>query len=182
MVQTSSDIEFVITAPPELGDQAPYLARARTTLGALTSIIARAQSRLVISAPFIQSREGLTSEPLAGALEAAIARGVALEIATTSQYGLDSIAQGPLAQSGSQVRLFHPSMNAAKDDRLGTHAKFTANDADEAYIGSANFTRRGLTEHLEMGVLVRGPVARQVMELWDFLLLKGFFREHKMEE
>lgn len=78
------------------------------------------------------------------------------------------------------IRLFHPGESASQNDRLGSHAKFTANDSDEAYIGSANFTRRGLTEHLEMGVLVHGPVARQVLQLWDFLLLNGFFIERKM--
>jgi phosphatidylserine/phosphatidylglycerophosphate/cardiolipin synthase-like enzyme len=181
MFQSSSDVEFVITSPPELGDQTPYIARARTTIGVLTSIIARARKRLVFSAPFIQLREGLTSDPLAGALEAAVARGVAVEIATATQYGLDSIARGRLALGRDKVRLFQPSVRSEGNDRLGSHAKFAANDANDAYIGSANFTRRGLTEHLEMGVLVRGSVARQVMQFWDFLLLSGFFREWKME-
>ena len=58
-----------------------------------------------------------------------------------------------------------------------SHAKFCVSDGVAAYIGSANLTGPGLAGHIELGVLVRGPVARQVEELWLLCNQLGLFVE-----
>jgi phosphatidylserine/phosphatidylglycerophosphate/cardiolipin synthase-like enzyme len=52
--------------------------------------------------------------------------------------------------------------------RLGSHAKFCIPDWDSAYIGSANLTSPGLGENVEIGVMVRGEVARQLERFWQY--------------
>jgi hypothetical protein len=46
-----------------------------------------------------------------------------------------------------------------------------------AYIGSANLTGPGLAGHIELGVLVRGAVAKQVEEFWILCHQLGLFVE-----
>jgi phosphatidylserine/phosphatidylglycerophosphate/cardiolipin synthase-like enzyme len=60
---------------------------------------------------------------------------------------------------------------------LGSHAKFCVSDGVAAYIGSANLTGPGLAGHIELGVLVRGPVAKQVEEFWMLCHQLGLFIE-----
>lgn len=50
----SSQVELVLTLPESLGLEIAYLARARTTLGALTQMVAQTQQELVMAAPYIR--------------------------------------------------------------------------------------------------------------------------------
>jgi phosphatidylserine/phosphatidylglycerophosphate/cardiolipin synthase-like enzyme len=59
--------------------------------------------------------------------------------------------------------------------RLGSHAKFCVADGRRAYVGSANLTGPGLSEHLEIGLLVHGKVAKQIEELWLYSVEIGMF-------
>jgi len=143
----------------------------------LTTLIAQAQQALVLAAPFLQEREGLNRDPLDGALIGALKRGVVVDLASTAA-GLDLLDRDKLrAAATGYIRFFQPSANYERPDRLGVHAKFCVADARHAYIGSANFTKRGLSEHLEMGVLVHGTIAKQVVALWRYLVEKEFFIE-----
>lgn len=169
--------ELVITAPEPYGAALAYRARCRTTLGALTQLLAHAKRHVIIAAPFLQTGAGLSAGPLAEALRAALQRGVDVDIVSTGQ-GLQTLNVAALRQGAQgRVRLFRSSANLEDEQRLGSHAKFCVNDVALAYIGSANLTRPGLDEQFEMGVLVRGAVARQVWEFWDYLLEVGMFCE-----
>jgi phosphatidylserine/phosphatidylglycerophosphate/cardiolipin synthase-like enzyme len=48
-------------------------------------------------------------------------------------------------------------------------------DNELAYVGSANLTGRGLSGQVEMGVLIRGAVARQIEQFWDYAVEIGLF-------
>lgn len=50
----NSQVELVLTLPLSLGPEIAYLAHARTTLGALTQMVAQAQHELVMVAPYIK--------------------------------------------------------------------------------------------------------------------------------
>lgn len=175
-------VEFVITVPEPYGAKLAYRARARTTLGVLTQLVSQAQQSLVIAAPFLQSSETLDRGPLAEALHAALRRGVAVDMVSigSSLRSLD-ISDIPMIGNG-QLRFFQPLTNVEDKRRLGSHAKFCIADGKDAYIGSANLTGAGLSGNLEMGLLVRGEVARQIEQFWQHLLEIGFFVETSVAE
>ncbi len=170
-------VELVITAPEQLGAELAYRTRCRTTLGALTQLVARARRHAVIAAPFLQVGHGLGDGPLADAVHAALRRGVAVDIASTGE-GLRTLDPGRLtAGTRGRLRLFRPAANVAYPGRLGSHAKFCVVDEIEAYIGSANLTGPGLAGQLEMGVLVVGPISQQVASFWAYMVDTGIFVE-----
>ena len=73
------------------------------------------------------------------------------------------------------VRFFQAKTNIEQEQRLGSHAKFCIADETSVYVGSANLTGPGLSEHLEMGFLVDGKHAKQIVNVWKFLVDKGFW-------
>jgi phosphatidylserine/phosphatidylglycerophosphate/cardiolipin synthase-like enzyme len=172
--------EFVITAPDPYGAQLAYRARARTTLGVLTQLVAQATHSLVIAAPFIQPSKGLETGPLADALHSALRRKVAVDIVSTGE-SLQSLDLDRLRHNAKgRLRFFRSRTNLKDARRIGSHAKFCITDSQHAYVGSANLTEPGLAENLEMGILVHGELAEQVAEFWKFLLEIGFFVETKI--
>jgi len=176
----SSNIEFVVTIPEPYGAELAYEARVRTTLGVITQLIAQAQQQLVIAAPFIQPHESLESGPLAEALRAALRRGVNVDLVSTGS-SLEALAlDDRCREARGRLRLFQPRVNAEDERRLGLHAKFYIADDRYAYIGSANLTIPGLSENLEMGLLIHGEIAQQIAEFWRLLLDKGFFIEIRL--
>ncbi|MCD6506486.1 phospholipase D family protein [Candidatus Poribacteria bacterium] len=179
---TSSNVEFVITVPEPYGPELAFRARARTTLGVIIQLIAQAQHQIVIASPFIQLHENLESEPLAEALRAALGRGVDVDIVSTGS-SLRALELSYLRQKAhGRLRLFQPRTNIEDERRLGSHAKFCLVDGRYAYIGSANLTGPGLSENLEMGVLIHGKIARQIAEFWNLLLNREFFVEIKTKD
>jgi phosphatidylserine/phosphatidylglycerophosphate/cardiolipin synthase-like enzyme len=173
---TSSSV-LVITAPAEMIGPLAYSARCRQTLGVLTELIASASDRLIISAPFLQPGAGISTGVLNSAIKAALLRGVKVELVTTGQSlsAFDKTALGDFP-TGS-LRISQPTTNVLDPKNLGSHAKFCVSDGVAAYIGSANLTGPGLTGHIELGVLVRGPLARQVEEFWVLCHQLGLLTE-----
>jgi len=176
----SSNIEFVVTIPEPYGVELAYEARVRTTLGVITQLIAQAQQQLIVAAPFIQPHKSLESGPLAEALRAALRRGVNVDVVGTGS-SLEALALDDRGQEArGRLRLFQPRVNVEDERRLGLHAKFYIADDRHAYIGSANLTIPGLSENLEMGLLIHGEIAQQIAEFWRLLLDKEFFIEVKL--
>lgn len=173
----ASSTELVITAPAEMIATLAYSARCRQTLGVLTELVAAATNRLIISAPFLQPGAGISTGVLNAALKAALQRGVNVELVTTGQ-SLAGLDLAPLKRAAiGQLRVSQPTTNVLDPRALGSHAKFCVSDGIAAYIGSANLTSPGLAGHIELGVLVRGPLARQVEEFWMLCHQLGLFTE-----
>lgn len=169
--------ELVITIPASYGSELTYLTRTRTTLGALTQLFVEAQRYIVIAAPFLQHGQGLDDGPLAISLRTALSRGVEVNLVSTEQ-GLSNVNIGVLrASCGGHLRLFQPRANRNDPTRLGSHAKFCLVDGVHAYVGSANLTGPGLSEHLEMGLLVHGDTAQHIAAFWKTTVQMGIFVE-----
>ncbi len=165
-----SQVQLVITAPEPYGAALAHRMRCRMTLGVLTQLLAEAKRYVVIGSPFMQPGYGLSSGTLAEALQAALQRGVNVDVVGTGQ-GLQTLDTTWLSQSAiGCLRLFRPKENMEDAQRLGSHAKFCVADGLSAYVGSANLTAPGLGRHLEMGLLVQGKVARQVEDFWIYAL------------
>jgi len=173
--EEDSSVELVITPPEPFGNVLADRTRCRTTLGVLTQLLAQAQERVVISAPFLQQGYGLSSGPMAIALKAGLKRGVNVDVVSTRR-SLDTIDVSSFRQGAlGSLRLFCSVANVTDATKLGSHAKFCVCDGTRAYVGSANLTNPGLTEHLEIGLFVAGRVAKQIEELWLYSIEIGLF-------
>lgn len=172
---TESTSELVITVPDPFGTEFAYATRCRTTVGALIEILAGASRRVILSAPFIQQDRGLSDRRLAMAIRGCLARGVEVDVMSTAAglkaLDLETIEDGV----ATKLQMFRPAANVANSRVLGSHAKFCVSDREQAYIGSANFTGPGIDGQLEVGVLLRGLVARQLTEFWMYSLSSGIF-------
>jgi phosphatidylserine/phosphatidylglycerophosphate/cardiolipin synthase-like enzyme len=170
-------VEIVVTVPEPFGAELASRLGVRTTLGVLTELLASARRHVVIAAPFIQGAEGLHAGPLGLALIAALKRGVRVDLISTaaSLAGLDLGKLRELA--GTRFRTFQPRENVQDPRALGSHAKFWVSDGDRAYVGSANITQKGISRHLEVGVLLHGSPAQQVLSLVRALTESGYLIE-----
>jgi len=170
--------ELVLTLPNTIGPELVYLSRARTTLGALTLIIAQSKEELVISAPYIKEdilRDGVLQVALEHAVQK---RHVEISIVTTGESFERATNIPWIINNRTRVHLFRPKDNIDNDPNIGSHAKFCIADKEIAYIGSANLTYLGMHKHLEMGTLVYGEMANQVYDIWRLLIKKEFFIEN----
>jgi len=167
--------ELVVTVPDPFGTEFAYATRCRTTVGALIEILTSARQRVLLGAPFMQQDRGLSDPRLVGPLRGCLSRGVEVNILGTTA-GLNSIDRRSIeAEGASKLRLFRPAANISNSRTLGSHAKFCVADGQYAYVGSANFTGPGIDGQLEMGVLLRGPTARQLASFWAYCLARGIF-------
>lgn len=170
-------VQLVITPPGMFGAAFAEHFQFRMTLGVITQLLVEAQRQVIITAPYLQSGYGLSSGSIAEATQAALSRGVNIDIMSTGR-SLGNIDSSWLRQQArGTLRLFRPAANVEDEERLGSHAKFCVADGQSAYIGSANLTGPGLSEHLEIGLLVRGHTAKQIEEMWYYSIEIGLFLE-----
>jgi putative cardiolipin synthase len=170
-------VEVVVTVPEALGPAFVSRFGMRTTLGVLTELLARAKRQVVLGAPFVQGEAGLFAGPLGMALRACLERGIRVDLISTgaSLAGLDLRDLRRVAEG--RLRTFQPQGNSADPRVLGSHAKFCLTDGEHAYIGSANITQKGISEHLELGVLLHGPAPQQLAAVIRALLTSDYFIE-----
>jgi len=170
-------VQLVVTPPEPFGTTLIRRIGARTTHGVLVEIATLAETSLFISAPFIFISPETAGGPLAMALKQAAERSVKIDIVSTSE----SIARLKVALPNlvkyPKVNLFRPRSEMATDSVLGSHAKVFIADESYGYVGSANLTDTGLLNNLEMGVVVRGPIAQAATFFWLELERLGFL-EH----
>ena len=170
---TTDDVRLVITPPGPSGAQLARRLGARTTYGVLIELATTANTHLLLATPFIHLGEALLAGSLVEALEHALRRNVRLDVVSTVESLAALKSNVPQLVSHSGVYLYRPHATLSPS-RLGSHAKVLASDGNAAYVGSANFTDPGMTTNLEMGVLLKGLLARQVSAFWSHLIDSGF--------
>jgi phosphatidylserine/phosphatidylglycerophosphate/cardiolipin synthase-like enzyme len=166
----NDEVEFVATVPSSMYSDLIQKHEFRTTLGALTELFSIAKEEIQIGAPFIQGEEALNVGPIGAALLGALGRGVRVDIVSTGKTLEWLDLRLFRTQGGSRLRTFQPRSNVDNPVILGSHAKFCVVDRAHAYLGSANITQNGISENLEMGVLMHGLQALRV-----YKFLKGLF-------
>lgn len=88
-------------------------------------------------------------------------RGVAVDLLLDSkQTSLDDIRRTWPASVGVARVWATPQVGTRR--RLRLHAKVVISDGRKALVGSANLTRSGLRSNIEIGVLLEGPVVRDL--------------------
>ena len=177
----NNQVEIVLTLPQSLGPEMAYLARARTTLGALTQMVAQSQNELVMASPYMKGEifgQGILQNALKYAVEK---RHVELSIITAGESLKNFSTIQWIIDNKQRIRFYRPKENLEDNHILGSHAKFCIGDGQIAYIGSANLTYLGLHQHLEMCVLIQGDLVKQLYDFWKLLIYNGFFELLKFE-
>jgi phosphatidylserine/phosphatidylglycerophosphate/cardiolipin synthase-like enzyme len=172
MEQGYAEPELVITAPAGITPVLAQRTKSRITLGVLARLVAEAQHEVILGSPYAAAKM-LSDGPLAHSLQTALRRGVDVHWMSTpiAIKALNLKLDGP-----GRLTSYQPNEGLLEDPTaIGSHAKFLVADATHAYVGSANFTGRGLGDQLEMGVLVHGPAARQVAVFWHYVVQTGLF-------
>jgi phosphatidylserine/phosphatidylglycerophosphate/cardiolipin synthase-like enzyme len=172
---TDAQTQLVITTPRRYGVDLAEYAGCRTTLGVLTELFVKAKNKVVVAAPFLQEGAGLSGGPLRSSLDAALKKGVDVDVVSTKR-GLETLAAAyRQSRTPGRLRFFRPEGEDESRRRLGSHAKFCISDQTRAYIGSANLTGPGLNENLEIGVMISGDAALQLERFWQHALDIGLF-------
>ena len=168
-----------MTVPEPHDTHLVYQMGCRTTLGALVQLLSEAQSRIIISAPFIRTSKDNGSGIIIDSIKAALQRGVYVDFLST-KASIRNIKQDDLTQQTyNRLRLYQTSENLSNEQMLGSHAKFCIADGKSAYIGSANLTSPGLVSQLELGLLVQRGIAHQIEQFWDYLIDNGHIIQEK---
>ena len=177
--QHSLDVEVVITAPERYAAALALRARVRLTLGALTQLIADSKQYILLSFPYIQENDSVGT-PIYHALRSALKRGVDVDIVSTL-VGLRTIAKKGLQKGAKgRLRFYRPRANVQNESRLGSHAKFCVCDGMHAYVGSANLTVPGLSNNIEIGVLLHGEPTHQIESFWELTFEEGLWLETEL--
>ncbi|MFL0196109.1 phospholipase D-like domain-containing protein [Clostridium sp. WILCCON 0269] len=74
----------------------------------------------------------------------------------------------------NNIRIFEAS-SSYENSQLFFHAKILLADGERGYMGSANFSKRGFTDQLEVGLELSKQNARILEVLIDYLIRQGFF-------
>jgi phosphatidylserine/phosphatidylglycerophosphate/cardiolipin synthase-like enzyme len=177
MIPVASDqstlVDLVITGPEALTAELAYKTGSRTTLGVITQLLAQSRKRVIVSVPYMQPGYGLIAGPMHDALLSALARGVRVDVVSNSRSL--QLLRDACTQSPRGLTFFRPRANIENQRRLGSHAKICIADGQAAYIGSANFTGPGLSDQIEMGLLVRGDAALRLENFCLYCIESGLF-------
>lgn len=164
----------VMTVPPFLRG-AIQEGVVTETLSALLNLTSNARRKLVMASPFLD--RGF--ETLIPALSRLIAAGgdvllITRELTNPASHN-SAVAHALRRECGASARL---SVVSWEEDGLGLHMKAAVADSLSAYIGSANLTWGGMSQHAELGVILNGPSVLQVEELLIALAVELRARRH----
>lgn len=164
----SVNVEFVCTLPEhdpsfEYLDPVDFDMQQITTR--LLSLCRNASEELVLTSPFLEI-EGM--EWLLPGLEGALERGVDLTLVSrelrsnqpnhAAVQELFNIAAGQPGQL--EVYDYYEPGPDNQYPKYTLHSKLLIADRSAAYVGSANFTKYGFAENLEVGVVVEAPAVK----------------------
>jgi phosphatidylserine/phosphatidylglycerophosphate/cardiolipin synthase-like enzyme len=150
--------EATLTVPAFMRQAMPE-GTVTETQPLLKHLVTSARSRVILASPFLD--RGV--QALIPSLSSFVETGGRLLLITRDLRSSGSANRKAVealrAQVGNSNRL---TVRSWEEKSLGIHLKALVADSRSAYVGSANFTWGGLTDHFEMGVHVTGE---QVKEL-----------------
>ena len=154
-------VNVVCTGPDS--PQAPV----RLTSQVVLQLIASATTRITIS-----SFSSYKITAVMAALEAAITRGVQVDLILESQSNLKS--GGAETFKGHRVFVWPHEM---RPPNANMHAKGVIIDSRDVLLTSANLSNAAFDRNLELGALIRGgTVARSIQQHFDALIANGTLR------
>lgn len=179
MAQHLDDVSFeaVCTLPrqdPTFENVEPLDFGMRQITSALLTLCRQAERTLTVVSPFLES-EGVGW--ILPGLEQALARGVDVTVVsrelTTGEPNHSALKDlyAYTKENGGNLTVY--DYYKAKENSAGPlytlHSKLILVDERAAYVGSANFTKYGFSENLEIGVIVRGDAVTRLSKLLTHL-------------
>lgn len=158
--------ELAWTVPGPIAGIMNLEPSSQSLAGLLRYAISRAKSRLIMVSPFLE-QQGLAY--IEQALIGAIGRGVDIFLIShglnePSSPGYEALVYLRNAIPG--VRCFSTPMSNINMPYVLVHSKVVIADDDFAVLSSANLTKYGLANHLEIGVGLSGKVAADLARLF----------------
>lgn len=151
-LMSSLSVETVWSGP------ASHAVPVRATAQALIQVVGEATAELLM-----MTYSARPHPPLHDALEAAIARGVAVSVVVETLQGAGSALAGaePAAAFAeiAGLSLWHWPVAHRAETGAKMHAKLAVADRRVLLLSSANLTHSGVARNIEAGVLVRGGAA-----------------------
>ena len=168
-----SSAEFVCTLPsedPGFQDLDPVDFGMQQVTTQLLSMCRNAESELVLTSPFLET-EGV--EWLLPGLQGALERGVNVTLITrelnSGQPNRAAVADLFGSQIGEDGELhvydYYEPSPSGEYPLYTLHSKVLVVDDTQAYVGSANFTKYGFSQNLEIGVIVKGHEVERLSSL-----------------
>lgn len=178
---TRQSFELVCTLPnrdPAFADRDPVDFRMQQITSRLLSLCREAQESLLVVSPYLEL-SGI--EWLVPGLEGALERGVdvtlvsrELEPGEPNYEAIRSLVEVATGYDGELAVYDYYEHDPDTDRPLYTlHSKVLIADDDVAYIGSANFTKYGFSENLEVGVVLTGDEVAELCRLVDYVVANG---------
>ncbi len=162
-------VAIVQTGPPGVRG-----SRTRSTRAILTEIVRAARMSLLFvgySVTADPTHTGANSLVL-GEFASAARRGVAVTFIVHDNPGNRNALLGAWPSTLPRPPVFtRPSVS--DDEMASLHAKLVVADSRDALVTSANLTYHGLEANLELGVRIRGPEAREIVNHFNRLIQGG---------
>lgn len=166
-----TDVELVATLPSNAPSRLSNRVD-RTNLG-LRHLAIQAEESVRIAAPYLDPDEKMLED-----IVSLPGRGVTVRLLTREATGEDAdpgqresleqlMSQVPPSQQGRLVARDLYSTDSLGRQERAVHAKTIIIDETRAYVGSANFTKTGLSSNFELGVLLNGPLVDDCVTLFD---------------
>lgn len=156
-------VEVVVTGPDSPA------APVRLTSEVVRQLIDQATTRVTLV-----SYAAYQMVSVIAALDAAVARGVAVSLILESAEKLDG---GGGAHAYTKYRTYHWPVDRREPPEAKLHAKAVIVDGRDVLLTSANMTNAAYDKNIELGVLCRGGrVAAQVQHHFDALIARGVLR------
>lgn len=153
-------VEVVVTGP-----ESPA-APVRLTSEVVRQLIDQATRRVTLV-----SYAAYQMSSIIAALDAAVARGVAVSLILESAEKLDG---GGGVHAYAKYRIYHWPVDRREPPDAKLHAKAVIVDGRDVLLTSANMTNAAYDKNIELGVLCRGGgVASQVQRHFDALIARG---------
>lgn len=174
-------IELVCTLPsrdPTFRTTDPVDFEMQQITTRLLSLCRNATEELVLTSPFLEI-DGM--EWLLPGLEGALERGVDLTLVSRElrqgQPNHDAVRELLSISQGQPGELHVYDYYEPSDDgqapKYTLHSKLLVADRSIAYVGSANFTRYGFQENLEIGVVVKDKTVKSLTDLVAHLVAES---------
>ncbi len=153
-------VEVVVTGPDSPA------APVRLTSEVVRQLIDGAQQRVMLV-----SFAAYQIPSVIAALDAAVARGVRVELILESPENLEG---GGGAAVYSKHRTYHWPLDQRDPPGAKLHAKAVIVESTDVLLTSANMTNAAYSTNIELGVLCRGgDVAKRVQRHFDALITRG---------
>lgn len=170
----SESTQLCATIPDGLSEMVDKALRMHTLdlRGTLLDLIANAESRIVLASPFWDLQ---TAKELAEALAKRLEAGVRVDLLGRFPSEDLEIKRFLLQRLGGrekcQVFAWRESGNKQKTKFTTFHFKAAViDDGVRAYLGTANLTFSSLRSVMELGVIMRGDPARQLLAILNVIL------------